>query len=287
MASSTCGLNRTGCRDGYPPHHGIGRTPERVMTTLNQIHWTGPPPTVLLVHGAFTDASSWAGVIPALQAAGLDTFAPANPLRGLAADTAYLASVVAAADASVLLVGHAYGGAVITATGAQAANVVGLVYVAAFAPAAGESMLDIATRFPQTRLPLALRPIAYPHDGAVGVELYVKGDEFPEVFAADLPARVTRVLSVAQRPIVAAAFEETARVAAWEALPAWYAVATADQVIHPEAQRFMARRAGAHTVEVVASHAIALSQPAAVADLIRTAAAAIGPLHEEGGRYVD
>jgi uncharacterized protein with von Willebrand factor type A (vWA) domain len=103
-------------------------------------------------------------------------------------------------------------------------------------------------------------------------------DAFAAVFAADLPAHVTGVLAAAQRPIAATAFEEPAPVAAWEALPAWYAVATTDQVIHPAAQRFMARRAGAHTVEVVASHAIALAQPTAVAELIRTAAAAIGPL---------
>jgi pimeloyl-ACP methyl ester carboxylesterase len=247
------------------------------MTIPRLLSRTTTAPTVLLVHGGFADASSWAGVIAALQTAGVDAVAPANPLRGLAADTAYLASVVAAVDAPVLLVGHAYGGAVITATGAQAANVVGLVYVAAFAPAAGESMLDISTRFPQTRLPLALRPVAHRHCSEVGIELYLKSDAFPAVFAADLPAHVTRVLAVTQRPLAATAFEETAPVAAWEALPAWYAVATADQVIHPEAQRFMARRAGAHIVEVVASHAMVLSQPAAVADLIRIATTALGP----------
>jgi pimeloyl-ACP methyl ester carboxylesterase len=234
---------------------------------------------VLLVHGAFADASSWAGVIPALQAAGMEVLAPANPLRGLAADAAYLTSVAAETDGPVLLVGHAYGGAVITTAGAQTGNVVGLVYIAAFALDAGESILDIGARFPQSSLPLALRPVTYPHGGAVGVELYIKRDAFPEVFAADLPARVSRVLAVAQRPIAAAAFEETVQAAAWKTRPTWYGGATADQVIHPGAQRFMAQRAGAHTVEVAASHAIALSQPAAVAELIRTAAAAIGPLH--------
>lgn len=243
------------------------------MSTPARSYRNESTPTVLLVHGAFADTSSWAGVIPAVLATGCDVVAAANPLRGLAADAAYIASVAGEIDGPVLLVGHSYGGAVITVAGAQADNVVGLVYIAAFAVDEGESALDVAGRFPQSRLLMALRPVTFSTGcGEPGMELYIKRDAFSEVFAADLPTSVTAVLAVIQRPITAATLEEKARAAAWKALPSWYAVATADQVIHLDAQRFMARRAGARTVEVNASHAIALSQPGAVADLIRTAA---------------
>jgi pimeloyl-ACP methyl ester carboxylesterase len=245
------------------------------MRRSERTYQNGSSPTVLLVHGAFADASSWAGVIPALLAAGMDVIAPANPLRGLRTDAAYIAGVADEIDGPVLLVGHAYGGAVITVAGAQAGNVVGLVYLTAYAVDAGESVVDINRRLPPSRLGEALRPATSCTGGERrAVELYIKNSDFPAVFGADLPLQLATVLAVTQRPITAAAFEELAPVAAWKTLPAWYAVATADQIIHPEAQRFMARRAGAQTVEVNASHAIALSQPAAVAELIRTAAAA-------------
>jgi len=243
------------------------------VSTSQTSYRNGSTPTVLLVHGAFADASGWAGVIPALQAAGVDVIAPANPLRGLAVDAAYIAGVAGEIDGPVLLAGHSYGGAVITTAGAQAGNVVGLVYIAAFAVDEGESALDVAGRFPQSRLNQALRPATFTTGcGEPGVELYIKNDAFPEVFAADLPEHLTTVMAVTQRPIAAAALEAKSQAAAWRTLPSWYAVATADQAIHPDAQRFMAKRAGAQTVEVNASHAIALSQPAAVAELVRAAA---------------
>jgi pimeloyl-ACP methyl ester carboxylesterase len=235
----------------------------------------GSTPTVVLVHGAFTDASSWAGVIAELQHSGIPVIAVANPLRGPATDAAYLAGVVAAIDGPVLLVGHSYGGAVITWAGAQPGNVVGLVYVTAFALEAGESVLDVTGRFPDSLLGPALRPALYrTGDGQEAVELFLKSDRFPAVFAADLPEPLTSVAAAAQRPIAAVAFEDSSPAASWKTLPSWYVVATADQAIHPAAQRFMARRAGADTIEVDASHAIAMSQPAAVAGHIRTAATA-------------
>ncbi|MEV0350105.1 alpha/beta hydrolase [Nonomuraea sp. NPDC050680] len=244
------------------------------MTTGNSFK-NGSTPTVVLVHGAFTDASSWAGVIAELQASGIPVTAVANPLRGAATDAAYLAGLVAAIDGPVLLVGHSYGGVVITRAGAQAGNVVGLVYVTAFALEAGESVLDVTGRFPDSLLGPALRPAVFrTSDGEEAVELYLKDDHFPAVFAADLPERLTSVAAVAQRPIAAVAFEESSPAASWTSLPSWYVVATADQAIHPAAQRFMAQRAGADTIEVDASHAIALAQPAAVAGHIRTAATA-------------
>jgi pimeloyl-ACP methyl ester carboxylesterase len=238
-------------------------------------------PTVLLVHGAFADTSSWSGVIAELRDAAIDVMAAANPLRGVAADAAYIASIVGAIDGPVLLVGHCYGGAVITQSGSQADNVVGLVYVAAFAPAEGESVLDVAARYPDTLLRPALRPATFRISNAeAAVELYLAADQYQDVFAADLPEGVASVAAVAQRPIAAIAFQESPTVAAWKTLPAWYVVATADQVIHPEAQRFMAERASAETIEVDASHAIALSRPTDVARHIRTAAIATRAPHD-------
>ena len=240
--------------------------------TTRRTFVNGSTPTVLLVHGAFADGSSWSGVIAGLQATGLAVMAPANPLRGIAADAAYVASVAAEIDGPVLLVGHCYGGVVITAVASQARNVVGLVYVAAFALDEGENMLEVAARYPDTLLGPALRLATFPSGGAEpGVDLYLNTDRYREVFAADLPERVTSVAAVAQRPIAAVAFEERAGTAAWKWLPSWFVVAKADRAIHPEAQRFMARRTGAHTIEVEASHAVAMSRPADVAAHIRAA----------------
>lgn len=224
----------------------------------------GSTPTVLLVHGGFADASSWSEVAADLQDAGIEVIAPANQLRGVTSDAAYLAGIVGGIDGPVLLVGHDYGGVVITQAGAQADNVVGLVYVAAFALAVGESLLDVSARFPDTLLGAALRPTG-------NAELYVTTDRYHEVFAADLPERLTSVAAAAQRPVAVATFEQRAAAAAWQRLPSWFVVATADQAIHPEAQRFMARRIGADTIEVDASHAIVRSRPVEVAAHIRTA----------------
>ncbi|MER6514894.1 alpha/beta hydrolase [Nonomuraea sp. NPDC001636] len=243
--------------------------------TADRSFRNGSTPTVVLVHGAFADASSWAGVIAELQDSGIPVTAVANPLRGLATDAAYLAGVVAAIDGPVLLVGHSYGGAVITWSAAQPGNVVGLVYVAAFALDEGENVLDITGRFPESALGPALRPAVFrTADGEEAVELFLKDEQFPAVFAADLPDSLTSVAAAAQRPIAAVAFEDRSPDASWKTIPSWYVVASADQAIHPDAQRFMAERAGADTIEVDASHAIALSQPAAVAGHIRTAATA-------------
>jgi pimeloyl-ACP methyl ester carboxylesterase len=232
----------------------------------------GSTPTVLLVHGAFADASSWAGVIAQLQTVGIDAVAPANPLRGLSADARYIASVAEEVDGPTMLVGHSYGGAVITVAAALARNAVGLVYVTAFALDEGESVLDVSARFSDGLLTAALRPAVCPDgDGGSIVELYIDRDEFPTVFAADLPADVAAVAAATQRPIAATAFEEQASAAAWKTLQCWYVVATADRVTHPDAQRFMATRAAARVLEVDASHAIATSQPALIANQIHEA----------------
>lgn len=235
----------------------------------------GSTPTVLLVHGAFADGSIWASVIAKLLDHGVDVTAAANPLRGVAIDAAYLASRAHAIDGPVLLVGHSYGGAVISQAGSQADNIVGLVFVAAYAPDVGECLLDVTARFPETPLGPALHPVVINSGNAEpGVEVHLTTASYRRVFAADLPEGVTSVAAVAQRPVAAGAFREPAAAAAWKRLPCWFVVASADRVIHPEAQRFMARRTGADTIELDASHAVALSRPTEVAGHIRAAAIA-------------
>src|SRR3954469_10946739 len=228
-------------------------------------------PTVVLVHGGFADSSYWAPVIRELQAHDLPVPAPPNPLRGLAHDAEYIASFVNQIEGPVLLVGHSYGGAVITVAGAAADNVVGLVYVAAFVLDEGESFGEVFAGFPDTPLLGAVRPGSYPlPDGGTAVELSIAPELYQSAFAADLPTDVTDVLAVMQRPF-AAIFDDRAQAAAWKTLPSWAVVATADNAIHPDAERHMAHRAGAVTIEVEASHSIALSQPKAVVELIQTA----------------
>ncbi|MFC9283279.1 alpha/beta fold hydrolase [Streptomyces collinus] len=233
---------------------------------------TAPTPTVVLVHGAFADATSWSGVIEELQREGIPVVAPPNPLRGLASDAAYVASVAAQIDGPVVLVGHSYGGALITVAGVTE-NVVGLVYVAAYVLEEGESLGELQGRFPLSPLVGSLKQWTYPVPGGEdAVEVTIAADAFPSVFAADVDPEVTKVLAVAQRPLAAAAFDETASAAAWRTRPAWALVAGADEAINPEVERFGAQRAGATVVELPgASHAVAVSQPKEVAALIRDA----------------
>ncbi|MET7684024.1 alpha/beta hydrolase [Streptomyces sp. NPDC005423] len=226
-------------------------------------------PTVLLVHGAFADAGSWSGVVAELQSHGIPVLAPANPLRGLASDAAYIASVAAQIDGPVVLVGHSYGGAVITVAG-TAENVVGLVYVAAYVLEEGESLGELQGRFALSPLVSNLKEWTYPVDGAEpATEVSIKAEAYPGIFAADVPAEVTTVLAATQRPLAAGAFGETAAAAAWQTKPSWALVSGADQAINPEVERFGAERAGAVVLEVEgASHAVAVSQPKTVAGLI-------------------
>ena len=231
-------------------------------------------PTVVLVHGGFADASFWAPVIEELQSDDIPVLAPPNHLRGLAPDAEYIASFVNQIDGPVLLVGHSYGGAVISVAGASTPNAVGLVYVAAFALDEGESFGEVFGQFGDTPLVGAVRPSSYPlPNGEAAVELTIAPELYREAFAADLSEEAIRILAVSQRPF-AAIFEDRAEAAAWKTLPSWYVVATADKAIPPDAERHMAKRMGANTIEVDASHSIALSQPKAVADLIRTAVSA-------------
>jgi pimeloyl-ACP methyl ester carboxylesterase len=188
----------------------------------------GGTPTVVLVHGAFADGSSWSGVIDLLQAAGIETIAVANPLRGIAHDAAYLAGVLGTISGPTLLVGHSYGGAVISGVPAGAGNVLGLVYVAAFAPDEGETALDVLGRFPPTVLGTALRPAT---TDTGNQELLIDPAVFHEIFAADLPKNVAARLATVQRPVASATFAERAGPPAWKRLPSCAAVATDDKAL--------------------------------------------------------
>jgi pimeloyl-ACP methyl ester carboxylesterase len=227
--------------------------------------------TIVLVHGAFAESSSWDGVVDPLLAAGHHVVAAANPLRGLAADAAAVSDVVAAIDGPVLLVGHSYGGSVISNVDADAGQVVGLVYVCAFAPEPGESCLDLSSRFPGSTLGEALRPIPR-RDGTT--DLAIVPERFHDQFCADLPAGQAARMAVGQRPVTQEALQEPAGLRPlWREHPSWFLIGAEDRNIPADAQRFMAQRAGARdTVELAgASHAAAVSQPRATADLILAA----------------
>jgi pimeloyl-ACP methyl ester carboxylesterase len=221
--------------------------------------------TVVLVHGAFCDPSVWSPVMTQLRAEGVTVYAPANPLRRLASDTAYIVGVARAVAGRVLLAGHAYGGAVITGAATQVDNVAGLVYVTGYALDAGESAADVERRFPTAMLRLSRR---------TATDLTIDPASFPAVFAADLPARTAAAMAGRQAPIAVACLTDRSASAAWRRLPSWYLIANDDRCLPPEAQRFMARRAGSHVSETAGSHAVAVSQPTAVADVVLTAARA-------------
>jgi pimeloyl-ACP methyl ester carboxylesterase len=234
-------------------------------------------PTVVLVHGAFADAGSWAGVTAILQAAGVTVLAPANPLRSVTGDSAYIASVVSQIDGPVLLVGHSYGGAVITNAGTAAVNVVGLVYVSAFATDEGEKLGEVTATSADAILSTALLTRQYPTGpgGDMAVELYVDPAKFREVFAADLPAAQSAVLAASQRPVAAAAFDDATGVPAWKKLPSWAVVGTGDKAAGADLTRAHAKRAGSQLTEVDGSHLAFVAQPQAVADVILAACRAV------------
>ncbi|MFF8374278.1 alpha/beta fold hydrolase [Streptomyces lydicus] len=236
-------------------------------------------PTVVLVHGAFADASSFAPVIPELIARGLDVVAPAVPNRSLLDDSAYIASIVRQIPGPVLLVGHSYGGAVITVAGVED-NVRGLVYLAGYALEEGESLGELQGGFPDSDLAAALVYTPFPIEGSStpGTDVSVQIDKFPAVFAADVDPRLASVLAVSQRPLAAQAFGEKAPKAAWKTKPSWGLVATADHTINPDVERYGYRRAGMITVEVDSSHLVMLAHPERVIQLIEEAVRATAAL---------
>jgi pimeloyl-ACP methyl ester carboxylesterase len=232
--------------------------------------------TVVLVHGAFADASSWNGVITRLQDEGVPVTAPANPLRGIAADAAYLASVLAQIEGPVLAVGHSYGGAVITNAATSAKNVVGLVYVAAFAPDEGETLGAVEAGSKDSVLNSALVNRAYPTaGGGSATESYIDPAKAREAFAGDLSDEQAALIAATQRPVSEFAFSEPNGPPAWKHLPSWAVVATGDKAAGTDVVRSMAERAGAKITEVEGSHVIMVSQPEAVTNVILEAVAAV------------
>ena len=233
----------------------------------------GAKPTVVLVHGSWADSSSWTGVIERLQRAGYPVRAVYNPLRGLANDSAVLTGFLSTIPGPVVLAAHSYGGAVISNGAAASPNVKALVYVDAFAPEVGESILQLVG--PDSVLagdPATVFDFVPFGSGPGDVDLYLKKTLFQEEFASDLPRRTSAVLYATQRPAAAGGFAETATAAAWKTIPSWYLIGTRDTVIPPDRQRFMAQRAGSRTVEITASHVSLISRPGAVTAVIVAAA---------------
>ena len=232
----------------------------------------GPKPTIVLVHGAWADSSGWNDSVQKLQREGYTAIAVATPLRSLHGDAAYLSSVLASIPGPIVLVGHSYGGMVLTNAATGNPNVKALVYIAAFAPDEGEKQIDLIRKNPGSQIgpdTLTVRP--YPG----GLDSYITPSVFHRVFAHDVPKSTAAVMAATQRPFDLAILEELSGSPAWKTIPSWYLIATDDRAIPPATQRFMADRAGATTVEVRASHVPMISQPRAVTNLILDAARAV------------
>jgi pimeloyl-ACP methyl ester carboxylesterase len=229
-------------------------------------------PTIVLVHGAFAESASWGGVIDPLQRAGHTVIAAANPLRGLASDAAAVSDLVRTVDGPVLLAAHSYGGAVITNVDADAGEIVGLVYVAGFAPEPGESAFTLAGKFPGSTLGDAVHPVPR-SDGTT--DLYIDTDRFHDQFCADVPAEQAARMAATQRPATQEALlEPSGEHPLWKHVPSWFVFGELDRNIPAELEHYMAKRAGAHrTIEIPgASHAVTVAHPDATAHLILEAA---------------
>ena len=232
-------------------------------------------PTVVLVHGAFAESASWNGVVEQLQSQNLEVVAAANPLRTVSGDAAYVRDVIAAVGGPVVLVGHSYGGIVISEAAAGNDAVVALVYVGAFAPEHGESAFELSTMFPGSTLGDAISPQPLTSGGA---ELVITREKFHHQFAADVPPAQAALMAATQRPVTQAALTEglPTDMPAWQQLPSWFVFGDQDLNIPVALQRFMAARAGAKGITEVtgASHAISVSAPDVVAETILDAVGA-------------
>jgi len=237
-------------------------------------------PTIVLVHGAFADASSWSGVVERLLQQGHHVIAPANPLRGLATDSAYIASYISQIEGPTILVGHSYGGAVISNAASAAKNVLALVFVAGFAPETGETLGGAEANSKDSVLNAALVQRLYPagKNGETAPEFVVDPAKFHDAFASDVPEKQSAVMAATQRPVAADAFSEASGPPAWKTIPSWAVVAVGDKAAGTDVIRSMAKRAGAKTVELKGSHVIMVSQPQAVTDVILEALQAVAKL---------
>jgi pimeloyl-ACP methyl ester carboxylesterase len=238
---------------------------------------TSPSPlTVVLVHGAFADSSSWSGVLERLQANNVQVVAAANPLRGISIDSAYVASVFNQIQGPVLAVGHSYGGAVISNAATGARNIVGLVFVAAFAPDEGERLGEVTGTSKDSVLNSALVPHQYPTGNGTATEFSIDPAKARDAFAADLSDKQAAIIGTIQRPVSELAFSEPSGVPAWKTLPSWAVVATRDRAAGTDVVRAHAERAGAAITEVDGSHVIMISKPDVVAEVIQSAIDKVG-----------
>ncbi|MFJ4467092.1 alpha/beta fold hydrolase [Streptomyces sp. NPDC089424] len=230
-------------------------------------------PTVVLVHGAFADSSSWNGVIKRLKQHGYPVVAAANPLRGVSIDAAAVKNLLAAIDGPVVLVGHSYGGAVISNAAHGSDNVKALVYADAFLPDKGESANELASKFEGSVIGKVLRPVPITNpDGSKDFDFYIDQSKFHKAFGADVPASTAGLMAVTQRPGTGTALNEPSGEPAWKTIPSWAVVGTNDRIIPRELQLYMAKRADARITEVKSSHAVSVSQPDAVTRVIERAA---------------
>jgi pimeloyl-ACP methyl ester carboxylesterase len=238
-------------------------------------HAADAKPTIVLVHGAFAESSSWNGVIDDLLKDGYPVIAAANPLRSVAGDAAYVTAILKTIPGPVVLVGHSYGGMVISGAADGQANVKALVYVDGFAAEPGESALELSMKFPGSTLGPALAPPVPLPDG--GQDLYIAMDKYQAQFAADVPPAMSRLMAPAQRPATQAALSEKATVAAWKTIPSWSIYGSADRNIPPAALAFMAERAKSRKTIVLngGSHVTMVSHPKEVAAIIKEAAASV------------
>lgn len=259
---------RTASRHGL----GLGAALLVALSAASSAVAAPAKPTIVLVHGAFADASSWNGVTRILERDGYPVVAVANPLRGVRSDATYVADVLKGISGPALLVGHSYGGSVISEAVTDRTKVKGLVYVAAFAPDAGETAAQLSGQFPGSTLaPTLAEPV---HLSAGGDDLYIQQDKFPKQFAADVPEAEAKLMAAAQRPITKEALNEPSAEGAWSIIPSWFIYGDQDKNIPPEALAFMAHRARSRETIVVkgASHVVMVSHPQDVAQLIEKAA---------------
>jgi pimeloyl-ACP methyl ester carboxylesterase len=244
----------------------------------------GVKPVIVLVHGAWADASSWDGVISQLTRAGFTVYAPPDPLRGLPSDAAYLRDFLtdnpALAGRPVVLVGHSYGGAVITNAAVGDPEVKALVYVDAFIPAQGQTVEGLLAAVPGSCIggnpATTFDAVPYPGAPAGSVDLYLQPGKFPGCFASGLPGWEAAQLAATQRPLASAAVTEPSGPPAWATIPSWAVIGMQDKVIPPAEQLAMAERAGARVTEITGGHLSLISDPSAVAAVIMRAAAAAG-----------
>jgi pimeloyl-ACP methyl ester carboxylesterase len=227
----------------------------------------------VLVHGGWADSSGWNSEVTALQKRGYPVIAPANPLRGLASDAAYIRSILRTIHGPIVLVGHSYGGAVITNAAVGVPQVKALVYIAGFAPARGESLVQLVTMNPGSEIGQNLITRKYPlHDGGFGTDLYLSKHGFETAFAGDVPKPIADRMWAEQRPFSQEAFQSLSGKPAWKTIPSWYLVASQDHAIPPATQIFMAARAHATVFHAKSSHVPMISHPTATLKVILAAA---------------